>query len=375
MSVNPCSSNREHSQRADSTSASAVARSYLASSRLSSEPALTPILIGTPASEAARAISATLSSNALMFPGLTRTAAQPASIAANTYLGWKWMSAMTGICCSVAFTSAVSVVVIDWTDTGAPPPTGTACLPLPTMIWRDLRRDASGPWAGWGMPRSIVMTLVASLDDVNRVDEVSHDQEQAETYQQGKHTHAHGYQPPVVHRAGIGLPPQPGQPGPAPFVDHDGQVPAVQREQREQVEQADEDVQRGDDQQHHGHPGLPADPGRDHLAGHVRGADHAGHLAARAVGAVLGEQVRDRLGQAGHHPGRPGHDLAELAARIGDGAHRPGPLEHDDRRDAQIRPLTAVDHGQGGGPGQLLPAALHGDRDRRAGGLAAEDLA
>ena len=98
MSVNPCSSNREHSQRADSTSASAVARPYLASSRLSSEPALTPILIGTPASDAARAISATLSSNALMFPGLTRTAAQPASIAANTYLGWKWMSAMTGIC-------------------------------------------------------------------------------------------------------------------------------------------------------------------------------------------------------------------------------------------------------------------------------------
>src|SRR5215467_3188354 len=309
MSVNPCSSNSEHSHRADSTSASAVARPYLASSRLSSEPALTPILIGTPASDAARAISATLSSNALMFPGLTRTAAQPASIAANTYLGWKWMSAMTGICdlraicCSVAFTSAVSVVVIDWTDTGAPPPTGTACLPLPTMIWRDLRRDASGSWAGWGMPRSIAMTLVASLDDVNRVDDICHDQEQSETYQQGKHPDAHGYEPPEVHRAGIGLPPQPGQPGTAPLVDHDGQVPAVQREQGEQVEQTDEDVQRGDDQQHHRDPGLPADRGGDHLAGYVRGADHAGDLAARAAAAVLGEQVRDRLGQAGHHPG------------------------------------------------------------------------
>src|SRR5256885_15196736 len=158
MSVNPCSSNSEHSHSADSTRASAVARPYLASSRLSSEPALTPILIGTPAADAARAISATLSSNALMLPGLTRTAAQPASIAANTYFGWKWMSAMTGICdlraicgrastssadgtatrtiwqpdavssaiCwTVLFTSAVSVVVIDCTDTGAPPPTGT----------------------------------------------------------------------------------------------------------------------------------------------------------------------------------------------------------------------------------------------------------
>src|SRR5215831_10075294 len=408
MSVKPCSSNSEHSHRADSTSASAVARPYLASSRLSSEPALTPILIGTPAAAAARAISAILSSNALMFPGLTRTAAQPASIAANTYLGWKWMSAMTGICdlraicgsasasswegtatrtiwqpvavssaicCSVAFTSAVSVVVIDWTDTGAPPPTGTACLPLPTMIWRDLRRDASGSWAGWGMPRSIAMTLVASLDDVNRVDDICHDQEQSETYQQGKHPDAHGYEPPEVHRAGIGLPPQPGQPGPAPFVDHDGQVPAVQREQGEQVEHAEPDVQRGDDQQQHRDPGLPADRGGDHLAGYVRGADHAGDLAARAAAAVLGEQVRDRLGQAGRHPGRPGHDLAELSARVGDGAYRPGPLEHDDRRDAQVRPLTAVDDGQAGGQDELLPVALHGDRYRLAGRLAAEGLA
>src|SRR5215470_10866220 len=211
MSVNPCSSNSEHSHRADSTSASAVARPYLASSRLSSEPALTPILIGTPASDAARAISATLSSNALMLPGLTRTAAQPASIAANTYLGWKWMSAMTGICdlraicgsasassCEgtatltiwqpaavssaicwrVALTSAVSVVVIDWTETGAPPPTGTAWAPLPTMIWRDLRRSATGCTGSPGMPRSVVIVLIASLEDVNRIDDISHDQEQ-----------------------------------------------------------------------------------------------------------------------------------------------------------------------------------------------------
>ncbi len=87
-----------------------------------------------------------------MLPGLTRTAAQPASIAAKTYLGWKWMSAMTGICdlraiagsastsscdgtatrtiwqpaavssaicCRVALTSAVRVVVIDCTETRA----------------------------------------------------------------------------------------------------------------------------------------------------------------------------------------------------------------------------------------------------------------
>ena len=98
MSRKPCSSNSEHSQSADSTSASGVALPYFSSRRLSREPALTPIRIGMPASPAALAISLTLSSNCLMLPGLTRTAAQPASIAAKTYLGWKWMSAMTGIC-------------------------------------------------------------------------------------------------------------------------------------------------------------------------------------------------------------------------------------------------------------------------------------
>ena len=121
----------------------------------------------------AAAISLTWSSNCRMLPGLTRTAAQPASIAAKTYFGWKWMSAITGICdllgdrrqrlgvvlasgtatrtmsqpdavssaicCSVALTSEVSVVVIDCTETGASPPTPT----LPTLIWRVWRRGAS----------------------------------------------------------------------------------------------------------------------------------------------------------------------------------------------------------------------------------------
>ena len=164
-SRNPCSSNRLASHSADSTSASGVALPYLASSRLSREPALTPIRIEMPRSPAALAICLTWSSKARMLPGLTRTAAQPASIAAKTYFGWKWMSAITGIwdlaamagrasasswlgtatrtmshpvavsaaiCCSVALMSAVSVVVMDWTLTGASPPTST----LPTLIWR-----------------------------------------------------------------------------------------------------------------------------------------------------------------------------------------------------------------------------------------------
>src|SRR5919205_452722 len=181
MSRKSCSSNSEHSHSADSTSASGVALPYLASSRLSSEPALTPIRIGMPASEAAVAISPTLSSNFLMLPGLTRTAAQPASIAANTYRGWKWMSAMTGICdflamigsasassvsgtatrtiwqpdavssaicCSVALMSAVLVVHIDCTLTGESLPTPTP----PTSSWRVLRRGASTGGGEAGMP-------------------------------------------------------------------------------------------------------------------------------------------------------------------------------------------------------------------------------
>ena len=92
-----CSSKSPASHTADSTSASGVALPYLSRIRLSSDPALTPIRIEVPRSFAARAISLTWSSNLRMLPGLTRTAAQPASIAAKTYFGWKWMSAMTGI--------------------------------------------------------------------------------------------------------------------------------------------------------------------------------------------------------------------------------------------------------------------------------------
>ena len=159
-----------------------MALPYFSITRLSSEPALTPIRIEVPWSLAAWAISLTWSSNFLMLPGLTRTAAQPASIAAKTYFGWKWMSAITGICdfwaiagsasassadgqatrtmsqpeavssaiCwRVALTSAVSVVVIDCTETGDSLPTPT----LPTRIWRVGRRGASTGGGAAGMPR------------------------------------------------------------------------------------------------------------------------------------------------------------------------------------------------------------------------------
>src|SRR5690242_2570980 len=104
-----------------------------------------------------------------MLPGLIRRPWIPASSAAIAYFHWKWMSAITGIvacsaialsasassqcgtatrtishpaatraaiCWSVAFTSAVFVVHIDWTRIGASPPTSTQ----PTVTFLEGRR-------------------------------------------------------------------------------------------------------------------------------------------------------------------------------------------------------------------------------------------
>src|SRR4051794_21763426 len=131
---------------------------------LGSEPEFTPMRMGTPASLALAATSATLSGPP-MLPGLSRMQWAPASIDLRARVWLKWMSAITGIGdCStivlrastslsrgtaqrtrsppasaiawiwriVASRSAVSVLVIDCTATGAPPPIGTS----PTMIWR-----------------------------------------------------------------------------------------------------------------------------------------------------------------------------------------------------------------------------------------------
>src|SRR5919197_6375339 len=168
MSVKSSSSRIRISFIADSTSASGLGRPYFARRSFSSDPALTPIRMGTPRDLASRAISFTLSWY-LMLPGLMRNPWMPASNAALAYFPWKWMSATTGtvacsaiafrarassqwgtatrtmstpaatseaICCSVVSTSAVLVVVIDWTRTGASPPT----LTHPILIRRDFLR-------------------------------------------------------------------------------------------------------------------------------------------------------------------------------------------------------------------------------------------
>ena len=131
---------------------------------MGSEPEFTPTRRGVPRC-LARAITSATFSGPPMLPGFRRTQWAPASIAFSASVWLKWMSAITGIgdsativfsawaSCSrgtatrtmsapasatvriwaiVAGRLAVSVLVIVWTATGAPPPMATP----PTWIWR-----------------------------------------------------------------------------------------------------------------------------------------------------------------------------------------------------------------------------------------------
>src|SRR3954466_7913271 len=326
MSRKSCSSNSEHSQSADSTRASGVAFPYFASSRLSSDPALTPMRMGMPASFAAFAISPTLSSNFLMLPGFTRTAAQPASIAANTYRGWKWMSAMTGICecraisgsasassvsgtatrtiwqpaavssaicCSVALMSAVLVVVIDCTLTGKSLPTPTP----PTSSWRVLRRGASTGGGAAGMPRptGIAMTPSIPRDRIRAgggavtssaagrsaqqrdgVDDVGDEQQRRQRQEQPGDDVGDRHQPRDVERPRVGPAPEPGHRRPRLLVEGAGDVPAVQGVDRQQVEEEQHQVHSGQQLEEEADLLGRADlVEREHLAGDPAHADHA----------------------------------------------------------------------------------------------------
>src|SRR3546814_1700186 len=75
----------------------------------------------------------------------TRTMSQPAAVS-------------SAICCRVALTSEVRVVVIDCTEIGASPPTST----FPTLILRLLRSGLSTGGGASGMPR-LIAVMTASL--------------------------------------------------------------------------------------------------------------------------------------------------------------------------------------------------------------------
>ena len=157
MSRNPSSSSNRTCRSALSTSASAVAEPYLASTSRSREPPFTPTRIGTPFSFAARATACTWT-RPPMLPGLRRKASAPASIAATAHLWSKCTSATNGTglrrrtsprtraasrsgtvsrtrsapasaqrrtCVTKASASCGSAVAIVCTETGAPPPRGS----------------------------------------------------------------------------------------------------------------------------------------------------------------------------------------------------------------------------------------------------------
>src|SRR6476620_3585612 len=273
----PCSSKSEASQTADSTSASGVALPYFLRIPGSRDPALTPMRMEVPWSLAAAAISLTWSSNLRMLPGLTRTAAQPASMAAKTYLGWKWMSAITGICdflaiagsasasswlghatrtmsqpdavssaicCRVALMSVVGVVHIDCTEMGASPPTST----LPTLILRVLRRGASTGGGRAGIPSPTVMVEVsprgtmvptpagAGSAELDGLDEVGVDEQGGHHDEHRRHGIRDGQCLGDIHVPGVGAVQQPGGVALQSLPQGPGDVAAVQGQQRDQVE-------------------------------------------------------------------------------------------------------------------------------------------
>src|SRR5659263_15435 len=287
-----CSSKSEASQTADSTSASGVARPYFCRSRGSREPALTPMRMEVPWSFAAWAISFTWSSNFLMLPGFTRTAPQPASIAAKTYRGWKWMSAITGIwdfiamigsasaslsvgqatrtmshpeavssaiCCRVALMSQVLVVVIDCTEIGAPPPTSTS----PTRILRVGLRGArtGGSSLTLGRPRLIGMLTDTNVPLAPRGPSGSEGHGPNDVRQCQQHAHADQHRDDAVRerqearhvdRPRRGHAPHARPAAPGPLDERPGDVAAVERGQRDDVEGEERDVE-GHEQAHQVH--------------------------------------------------------------------------------------------------------------------------
>ncbi len=179
MSGKPRPSKCRTNDRALSTSFSGCVRSSRASTAGSREPAFTPIRMGMPASPAASITASTLAHDP-MLPGLIRRAEAPRAHAPRASRWSKWMSATTGsglsaqtspkpsrasadgtatrtisqpssaraaTWASVAAGSWVGVQVMDWTATGAPPPTATG----PTWT-RRVRVRGRGP--GAPSPRS-----------------------------------------------------------------------------------------------------------------------------------------------------------------------------------------------------------------------------
>src|SRR6478672_2956815 len=408
MSWKSCSAKRLASHIADSASASGVALPYFSISRFSGLPALPTMRQGMAWPHAAAAISFTWSSNLRMLPGLTRTAAQPASIAANTYLGWKWMSAITGICdlraiagsasasswlgqatrtmsqpeavssaicCRVALTSAVRLVVIDCTEIGYSEPTPTA----PTCSCRVGRRGASGAAGGAGIPRETLTTSSIRellLGEHDRVDDVGHEQQTAPGDEHQRHHVGHRHELRHVHRAGVGAPEHPCAALLDGLPDRGEDLAAVQRRDGQQVEQEQRDVHGGQELQEERElrrrggverEDLSADPGRaDDPDGPVLVALLAKEHRAEEARHPRG-QLEERLAGAPDDVADLDEHRAEALARV----HPDQPDSQEARPDRLAGVVGVLDLvvDQRGGERDLLPRPLHDDGDGALGAL------
>src|ERR687898_3319382 len=385
MSPKPTSSRMPTSNRADSTSASGVGPPCLARISFWSEPALTPTRMGMPRACASWAISLTLSCF-LMLPGLMRTPAQPASMAAMAYFHWKWMSATTGmvdlaaiagraaassvsgtatrtmsqpvaassaICCRVPLMSAVLVMVIDWTLMGAPSPTATR----PTLIRRERRRPTPAARSVNSSGKATRGSLSERVGD--GVGDVEPDQAHRQHHQQAHDQGGHRHDLAQVDLApGHHLP------------QYEGQVAAVHRGQGQEVEHPDDDVELDQD----GDEDRPLVVGH-RLAGQAGDADDADGAAAVAHLPAAPGAGRDRLGGA-DPVGQPGDEAAqaldgghggvpEQLDRLGEGREHAGAPGLLAGLEAEEPAAVLLDRGHGGGPPLAVAHVL--DRD----GLAA----
>src|SRR4051794_11474297 len=145
---------------------------------------------------------------------------------------WQPEAVSSAICCSVALTSAVSVVVIDCTEIGAPPPIFTA----PTSIWRVGRRGASGWFGTCGIPSGIAVTSFLSacsrLLDLDRVDDSRVEQQQRQPDEGCHYSVGERHDLHQVHATGITPPEQAVDPRSALLEQQDRDVAAVERQQR-----------------------------------------------------------------------------------------------------------------------------------------------
>src|SRR5829696_2135698 len=239
----------------------------------------------------------------------TRTMSQPVAVS-------------SAICWSVALTSEVSVVVIDWTEIGESLPTPTE----PTLIWRVLRRGARTGGGRAGMPSETeepTAVMAPSYGRGRRIpaptasgrqppgsaqvqgyDEVGHDQDHAHHEHREAHDVGDRQQLGDVDVTGVGTTAEPGDAALEALVEGAGDVAAVERQQRHEVEHADEEVEARDQEEQ-----------RDELVGQRKRIARGGLACEPAA-----TDDRDRAGRVALlEPDDRAADLVDLDRQLGQG--------------------------------------------------------